>query len=485
MADDTVEILTRTRVKLSEKTPVNRKSEFGPDADSIYSEFLESAEILPPSIRPTYFSISESNIDKRDLNSTGPGATLMHILKANIGIGFLSMPNAMDDSGYVLGPICLVIMGIIATHCMTLIVSCSHHLCQQMQLPSLSYADVAELSVAYKFKTRFSGLVARYLVNGMLTLTQLGFCCTYIAFVAKNVVILLRSSHLEPIDYRIIVVAILPIFILGSYIRTLKTLAPLSSLANLSYLFSSIVILVYCCITFAEQDGIGPGVQAFSTSLLGYPLYFGNVIFAFEGIGAVLPLENKMSNPRLFQPILWGGMTIVISSYLVLGIVGYLAFGSNLENVISMNLPVLLRSPYEVFYPIATLYLTTAIISTYFIQFYVPMEIYEPVFLRRIGSPLGKLTFQILFRTCVVIFTALVPIAISNINLLIDFIGACSSTSLALIFPAAIEIVTFWGSKRYRLPFKVWVIKDILIILFGLFGAILGTGVAIYKIATA
>ena len=37
-----------------------------------------------------------------------------------------------------------------------------------------------------------------------------------------------------------------------------------------------------------------------------------------------LPLENKISNPKLFQPILWTGMFIVITLYVILGVIGYL-----------------------------------------------------------------------------------------------------------------------------------------------------------------
>ena len=460
-----------------------------PGAQLQNSQFFESLKIEDP-LRKSFLAISEKNATCRDKNATGPVSTLMHILKGNIGIGLLSMPNAIQDAGYVLGPTLLILMGLIATHCMTLLVSCSHHLCSQMQLPALSYADVAELSIAYKFKKRYLGLVARWSVNFMLLLTQLGFCCTYIAFIAKNVILLVRNSNevlFSQIDdpdnrIRLTILIILPIFIIFSYIRSLKFLAPFSTVANFCFLYAIIVILTFCFMTLSDQNGVGPDVQSFSTTLLNYPLFFGNVIFAFEGIGTVLPLENKISNPKLFQPILWIGMFIVITLYVILGVIGYLTFGSNLEEVISLNLPVVIPT-VGLFFPIATLYLTFGIFSTYLLQFYVPMEIIEPPFTSRVKSPKSKLLIQIIIRTTVVIFTALVPIAISQINLLIDFIGACSSSCLALIFPVLIEMATFWKMKRYHLPFHVWIVKDIIILCIGVVGGVLGTAVAIYKIA--
>ena len=453
------------------------------------SRFFESLNMEDP-LRKSLLIISEKNAACRSKNATGPVATLMHILKANIGIGLLSMPNAIQDAGYVLGPTLLILMGLIATHCMTLLVTCSHHLCAEMHLSALSYADVAELSIAYRFKKRYLGLVARWAVNFMLLLTQLGFCCTYIAFIAKNVILLVENSNgvlFGEFDsdsrIRLTIIIILPIFIIFSYIRSLKFLAPISSVANFCYLYAIIVILVFCFLTLAQQNGVGPDVLAFSIEPLNYPLFFGNVIFAFEGIGSVLPLENKISKPKLFQSVLWTGMFIVITLYAILGVIGYLTFGSNLEEVTSLNLPMIIQPPFGLFFPVATFYLTFGIFSSYLIQFYVPMEIIEPPFTRRVKSPTFKLLIQILIRTTVVIFTALVPIAISQINLLIDFIGACSSSCLALIFPVLIEMVTFWKMRRYRLPFYVWVIKDIIILSIGVVGGVLGTAVAIYRIA--
>ncbi|KAI6646920.1 Proton-coupled amino acid transporter 1-like [Oopsacas minuta] len=470
---------------MTEHNLLLNKKDFGPDTNLQTNEFFESIHVDMEPLRIAYLTISENNATIRKTNATGPGATLMHILKANIGIGLLTMPNAMKDAGYVFGPTILLLMGIIATHCMTVIVTCSHHLCAQLQLPALSYADVAELAIAYKFKKRYWGMIARIFVNAMLLLTQFGFCCTYLAFISKHIILLIENSGAMPINYRLIILAILPIFILASYIRTLKYLAPISSVANICILYSITIILVFSSLTIAEQGALGPGVEPFSTTPISYPLFFGNVIFAFEGIGSVLPLENKMANPKFFQPILWLGMLMIISSYAILGLLGYFAFGDNLADVVSLNFPKALTSPIYVLYSIAILYLIFGIFSSYLIQFYVPMEIIEPPFLRRIKSPIKKLILQIIIRTILVIFTALIPIAIDKINLLVDLIGAFSSSCLALIFPAAIEIITFWGAKRYRLPFYVWIVKDIIILGIGLVGGVIGSGVAIYKIATS
>ncbi len=52
----------------------------------------------------------------------------------------------------------------------------------------------------------------------------------------------------------------------------------------------------------------------------------------------VLPLENKMKKPKHFKRILFTGMTVVISLYLFVGMLGYVVYGDNIEASITLNL---------------------------------------------------------------------------------------------------------------------------------------------------
>ena len=70
---------------------------------------------------------------------------------------------------------------------------------------------------------------------------------------------------------------------------------------------------------------------------------------------------------------------------------------------------------------------------------------------------------------------------------LISLIGAVASSALALIFPSILSILVFWRIRSGVfwfgcLPWRVWVVKDVLIALLGILGTIFGTYAAIDNI---
>ena len=71
------------------------------------------------------------------------------------------------------------------------------------------------------------------------------------------------------------------------------------------------------------------------SSISQFPLYFGTAIYAFEGIGVVLPLENQMKTPKDMKG--WNGvlntaMTMVACLYIAVGFFGYLKYGEVKKN---------------------------------------------------------------------------------------------------------------------------------------------------------
>uniref|UniRef100_A0A8C7UFS3 Solute carrier family 36 member 4 n=1 Tax=Oncorhynchus mykiss TaxID=8022 RepID=A0A8C7UFS3_ONCMY len=216
------------------------------------------------------------------------------------------------------GPLCLVLMGVVCVHCVHILVHCSHHLCERLKRPPLGYSDTVAFSMEHSSYQCFrkSARFGRHLVNFFLVLTQLGFCSAYFVFLAENI----------------------------KQVGSIPT-------------------------NQIQTSDVGALHRLPLTSPLGkFPFFFGTAIFAFEGIRVVLSLENQMKEPKRFPAALNIGKGITIVLYVVLATLCYLHFGDDVKGSITLNLPhnmVKILYSFGVFVSLA-------------VQFFVPVEIMSP-----------------------------------------------------------------------------------------------------------
>ncbi|KAM3866938.1 proton-coupled amino acid transporter 1 [Diretmus argenteus] len=409
--------------------------------------------------------------------------TLIHMLKGNIGTGLLGLPLAVKNAGLVLGPVSLLVMGVIAIHCMRVLVKCSHHLSAKVNRPFLTYGEAVQYGMENVSWLRRHSRWGKRIVNLFLIITQLGFCCVYFVFLSDNIKQVVEAANtttfdcnvnltnqtqilVPSFDSRLYMLCFLPFFILLVFTPNLKYLAPFSLLANL-VMVASLVLIYFYSFTHITYPIDLPEVG----NVREYPLFFGMAIFAFEGIGVVLPLENKMQKPQSFDLVLCLGMGIVTCLYISLGTVGYICFGDKIGGSITLNLPNCWT------YQAVKLLYSFGIFITFGLQFYVPAEILIPPAVARV-SERWETVVNLLLRTALVMFTCALAILIPELDLVISLVGSVSSSFLALIFPPMLQIAAF-----HTEGLSPWVIiKNAVISLFGLVGFVTGTYIAIEQI---
>ncbi|KAH9497816.1 hypothetical protein DERF_013772 [Dermatophagoides farinae] len=406
--------------------------------------------------------------------------TMMHIMKANIGTGILAMPTAFMNAGLYVGLISLPLLCILCTHCMHILVRANNILSTRLGTGKLEYQDVA--SNAFTIGPRplrpFAHWAAR-IVNLFLLITQFGFCCVYSLFVAENISqffneLTPKEYHFPPLTF---LAFFLPLFILLSFVKSLKHLSLASSMANLLQTVGLFIVMINLV-----QDLPSPDQVTQVGSIATYPLFLGTAVYAFEGIGLILPLQKEMKTPESLQGyvgVLNKSMVLVASINLAIGFFGYLKFGDNVKGSITLNLPA------EPLYQSCKVIFACAIFLSYAIQFYVPVTIIWPWVCRRFNLKEGAKktnTIEYFFRAGLVIFTVALAAAIPKLDLFISLVGAISSSGIALMFPPIIDICVLWNEEK---GFKKWTwifIKDGAIFLLGIAGFTTGTYASIENI---
>ncbi|CAD5120431.1 DgyrCDS9000 [Dimorphilus gyrociliatus] len=421
------------------------------------------------------------SLQSKPRTTTTGTQSLMHLLKGNIGTGILAMPAALSYSGIWVGFVLIPILGLVATHCMHLLINAARKL-KDPDGENLGYSRVVEEAFRQgpvKFQ-RFARAI-KLIVDTFLCITQFGFCIVYILFISRTLEIVVKAYHPDiSINIRVYEILVTLVLIPYTFIGGLRNLSYFSTIANVSTMAGLIGVLVYSTYDLPDVSDY-PAFESWST----LPLFFGLAIYAFEGIGLVMPIENKMKYKHRFNAwngVLNTGMFIVTALYTAVGFFGFLKVGKKVKGSITLNLP---SNQWQ--YNCIQILIALAIFLSYGLQFLVPINIIWPYFRKKLEkrnySRLKLRWCRYLFKTIVVLSTFVAAAVLPQLNLLISLIGAFSSSSIALIFPPIVDCIVNWPNDLGYFRWKL--IKNILIIAFGLFGFAVGTATTLEEIVKA
>ncbi|XP_014206469.1 proton-coupled amino acid transporter-like protein CG1139 [Copidosoma floridanum] len=405
--------------------------------------------------------------------------TLFHFMKGSLGTGILAMPKAFNNAGYLLGTVGTLIVGLICTYCIRILIKSEYELCRRKKTPSMTFPMTMEtaLEEGPQWIRRYSKWCP-HIVNLFLMIYQLGTCCVYTVFIATNLQKALES-HIGSYDLRMYMLVLLLPLILINWIRNLKLLAPLSTVANGITLISFGIILYFIVedpskITLEGKHAIGKYGD--------FPLFLGTVLFALEAIGVIMPLENEMKKPKKFLTtcgVLNIGMAVNIILYVGLGFFGYIWAGDEVHGTITTNLP-----QKHFLSKVVQILLALSIYITHSLQCYVAIDISWNEYIQpkiKHVSAKALVFWEYVVRTLIVVFTFILAIAVPELELFISLFGALCLSALGISFPALIQICAFWKVKSTRE--RVFLsAKNSALILFGFLGLIIGSYVSLKKI---
>ncbi|XP_061705979.1 proton-coupled amino acid transporter-like protein pathetic [Cydia pomonella] len=448
-------------------------------------EFSSTAIITENGVFPSTISINTMNTKCKDNNNDPekneyepfhnrklqyPNSDLRsfaNLLKSSLGSGILAMPAAFKNSGTIVGIFGTIILGYICTHCVYLLVKTSQDVSKVAKVPSLGYAETVEAVFATGPRPlRRLSKASRIFIDWAMAFTILGACAVYVILLVDSVKQMVDFFHednnLNVYMYYLIFLVPLLVF---TQIRNLKYLAPFSGVANILLVATFLICSYYICSDFPDLS-----TRPMSVDIGKLPLFIGTVIFAMEGIGVVLPVENTMAKPQHFlgcPGVLNITMTVVVLLYMIMGFLGYVKYGEASEGSITLNLPT-----SEIPALMAKSFIVVAIFFTYTLQFYVPMEIVwrnTKEYLGQEHHNLAQSVMRAVFATLTVLAAATLP----RLDQVIGLEGAFFYSFLGLIAPSGIDLIFHW--ERDLGKYNWILVKDITLIIFGCF--VLFTGV--------
>jgi amino acid permease len=341
------------------------------------------------------------------------------LAKAFVGTGVLFLPKAFKNGGILFS--CLTI-AVVATIC------------------CIAFLMLVKVRLVIRESFQDIGLIlfgkwARFAVLVSVFLSQVGFCCAYLIFVAENIDAIVQTftkCTFHGIQEKYYIFIPLIILIPLVLIRKMEILSLPSMLANFFIIFG-IVYLWYFSIDHLAIEGLGPNIQLFNQN--DFALLIGTIVFSFEGIGLVVPITESMAEPEKFPMVLAYTITVVAVIFGSVGALGYAAFGENIQTIVVLNLPV--TSGWTI--TVQVLYSLAIILSVPLMLSPASRILTDAFFTGRSGGVEPKVKLQKnAIRVLLMCACAVVSFVVGGPNLdkFVSFVGSVACMPLCFIFPA-------------------------------------------------
>ncbi|CAI4721608.1 AMP_1a_G0045930.mRNA.1.CDS.1 [Saccharomyces cerevisiae] len=404
--------------------------------------------------------------------TTSTKKVFLILLKSFIGTGVLFLPNAFHNGGLFFSVSMLAFFGIYSYWCYYILVQA------KSSCGVSSFGDIG---------LKLYGPWMRIIILFSLVITQVGFSGAYMIFTAKNLQAFLDNVFhvgVLPLSYLMVFQTI--IFIPLSFIRNISKLSLPSLLANFFIMAGLVIVIIFTAKRlFFDLMGTPAMGVVYGLNADRWTLFIGTAIFAFEGIGLIIPVQDSMRNPEKFPLVL--ALVILTATILFISIatLGYLAYGSNVQTVILLNLP-----QSNIFVNLIQLFYSIAIMLSTPLQLFPAIKIIENKFFPKftkiyvkhddlttrveLRPNSGKLNWKIKWlknfirSIIVIIVVSIAYFGSDNLDKFVSVIGSLACIPLVYIYPSMLHLR---GNSLPETKGEFWRFKpmlDTILIFFGI-----------------
>ncbi len=424
-----------------------------------------------------------------------------------IGAGVLGLPYAFKEAGLLEGAMVMILVCYLSIRAMLLLIDCKYMLLNVVEVGGGSGdakekqdllkvngdaggGDAAEVDVAIEVESGAAkrirkkkvisysdvgfaafGATGRLAVDSILLVSQVGFCCAYLIFISENL-----STFVHGLAQHQWLIVILPPLFFLTLIPDLNNLAVFSLLAQISNLFAFAVVFWF---DFDHLHLASPEHRR-EFSLVGFPFFFSIAIYCFEGAGMILSLEESVPEPMRprFKRLFVYTIVAVTSLYISFGVSGYLSYGAETRDIITLNLPV---GAGLNFAALVKACLSFSLFFTYPVMLFPVTSLLEERCCAPSPTAPGSTLYPNSLRLFLVTLTGLVVLLVPRFADLMALVGATCCTFLGFIMPGLCHLVI---SNRFNKGAKVDPTLNYVLVITGVIGAVLGTLDALAKISS-
>lgn len=349
--------------------------------------------------------------------NAGTTKTFFTLIKAFVGTGIMFLPSAFNNGGILFSSIAMVTVSAITMVAFHLLLECKKKV----------GGGYGELGHA------IAGEGMRNLILWSIALSQLGFVCAGIVFVAENILTFLTAvtNGRSPLSIGALIAIQMVVLVPLSWIRNISKLGPVALLADVCILFGLTYIYQYDIAALAS-DGIHKSVVLFNPEK--YTLMIGASIFTFEGIGLILPIQSSMAKPERFERLLGLVMIIITIVFTSVGALCYATFGQYTQVEVINNFP----QGSKLVNAVQFLYSVAVLVGTP-VQLFPAIRIFES---KIFGHRSGKMSLQTkwvknAFRVGILTVCGGVSIlGTGNLDKFVALIGSVACVPLVYVYPA-------------------------------------------------
>lgn len=384
----------------------------------------------------------------------GQARTFFTLLKAFIGTGIMFLPKAFNNGGILFSSVALGLVSLLSCVCF-------HMLLQCRKLHGGSYGDIGE---------EISGPRMRSVILFSIFISQIGFVCSAIIFTAENLFSFLDAvtpKDVTPISTNALMGLQLLILIPFALIRNITKLGPASLLADIFISIGLAYIYQYDISSLATH-GMHKTVQLFNPAH--YTLTIGSIIFCFEGIGLIIPIQSSMAQPEKFPKLLYIVMAIITVALTSVGALSYATFGDETKTEVISNFPQdsKLVNAVQLLYSVAVLAGTP-------VQLFPAVRILEASFFGHLSGKRDTATKwkKNALRTAVVALCGVISVlGAADLDRFVALIGSLACVPLVYIYPPFLHYKAVATSR--------WVaMGDLLMMALGLVAMVYTTSITL------